>query len=158
MKLLLDTNVLLDVLLGREPHVGASAAVLSAVETGMLTALVGATSITAIHDLAAKAVGARRARRHLETVLSLCDVAPVDEEVVRDALALGFADFEDAVLHEAARRARCGGIVTRDQAGFMRATMPVYDPAEIIAMLGSRRCEVKGERRHRNALAVLRHL
>ena len=139
MKLLLDTNVLLDVLLGREPHVGASAAVLSAVESGTLTALVGATSITTIHYLAAKVVGARRARRHVETVLSLCDVAPVDEEVLRDALALGFADFEDAVLHEAARRARCGGIVTRDQAGFKRATLPVYDPAEIIAMLGSRR-------------------
>jgi predicted nucleic acid-binding protein len=139
VRLLLDTNVLLDVLLAREPHVGASAAVLSAVETGALTALVGATSIPAIHYLAAKAVGARRARRHIETILSLCDVAPVDEEVLRDALALGFADFADAVLHEAARRARCGGIVTRDQTGFKRATLPVYDPAEVIAALQARR-------------------
>jgi predicted nucleic acid-binding protein len=139
VRLLLDTTVLLDVLLGREPHVGASAAVLSAAENGTLTALVGAASITTIHHLAAKAVGARRARRHVETVLSLCDVAAVDDEVPRDALALGFADFEDAVLHETARRARCGGIVTRDQTGFKRATLPVYDPAEIIAILGSRR-------------------
>jgi predicted nucleic acid-binding protein len=139
VRLLLDTNVLLDVLLGREPHVAASAAVLSLAENGTLTALVGATSITTIHYLAAKAVGARRARRHVETVLSLCDVAAVDEEVLRDALALGFADFEDAVLHEAARRARCGGIVTRDRTGFKRATLPVYSPAEVVAMIESRR-------------------
>lgn len=144
MRLLLDTNVLLDVLLAREPHVGASAAVLSAVETGALTALVCATSITTIHYLAAKAVGARRARRHIETVLSLCDVAPVDEEILRDALALGFADFEDAVLHEAARRARCGGIVTRDQTGFKRATLPIYSPDEVVAALRGKEPKVRG--------------
>jgi hypothetical protein len=75
----------------------------------------------------------------VETLLSICEVATVGEEVLREALLLGFADFEDAVLHEAARRARAQGIVTRDQDGFKRAELPVYTPGELLATLRHRR-------------------
>jgi predicted nucleic acid-binding protein len=136
---LLDTNVVLDVLLQREPHFADSAAVLGVVESGLVTGLLGATSVTTIYYLIDKALGARRARRHIETLLSLCEVAPVGEEVLREALALGFADYEDAVLHEAARRARAQGIVTRDQSGFRRAELPVYTPDELLTTLRHRR-------------------
>lgn len=139
MRVLLDTNVILDVLLQREPHVTDSAAVLGVVESGLITGLVGATTVTTIYYLLEKALGARRAGKHVETLLSLCDVAPVGEDVLREALALGFPDYEDAVLHEAARRARAQGIVTRDQAGFARAELPVYTPGELLTTLRHRR-------------------
>lgn len=135
MRILLDTNVVLDVLLAREPHLAASAAVLGAVEAELLTGLLGATTVTTLHYLATRAVGPGRARRHITTLLSLCEIAPIDAEVLRDALALGFPDYEDAVLHEAARRARAKGIVTRDQVGFKRAQLPIYSPPELLALL-----------------------
>lgn len=135
MKLLFDTNVLLDVLLARPPHAEASARVMTGVEAGVITGVIGATSVTTIVYLATKAVGARRARRHVETLLSLFAIAPITEAVLRGALSLGFADFEDAVLYEAARATRCQGIVTRDAQGFKRAQLPVYLPAELLAML-----------------------
>ncbi|MHB0963007.1 MAG: PIN domain-containing protein [Gemmatimonadaceae bacterium] len=138
MRALLDTNVVLDVLLDRAPHVGPSAGVLGAIESGVVTGLLGATTVTTLHYLIAKALGVRAATKHIETLLSLCDVAPVTEEVLRDALSLGFADYEDAVLHEAARRARASVIVTRDQAGFRRATLPVVSPTEFLATLRRR--------------------
>jgi predicted nucleic acid-binding protein len=138
VRALLDTNVVLDVLLARAPHVEASAATLGVIESGLVTGLLGATTITTIHYLLAKELGARLARRHVETVLSMCEIAPVNEEVLRDALALGFADYEDAVLHEAARRARASVIVSRDQAGFKRATIPVVTPTEFLATLRRR--------------------
>jgi len=135
VRVLLDTNVVLDVLLEREPHVGVSAAVLAVVESGLVTGLLGATSVSTICYLVEKALGARRARKHVETLLSLCEIAPVGEDVLREALALGFADYEDAVLHEAARHAKAQGIVTRDQQGFKRAQLPVYTPGELLALL-----------------------
>lgn len=135
MRILLDTNVVLDVLLDREPHVRASSAILAAVEAGLLTGLLGATSVTTIHYLASKAVGSRRARRHTETLLSLCEIAPVNADVLRDALGQGFKDYEDAVLHEAARAANAMGIVTRDRGGFSRASLPIYSPEELLASL-----------------------
>lgn len=139
MRVLLDTNVILDVLLARDPHADSSAAVLSVVEAGVVTGLIGATTVTTIHYLLAKARGARVARRHVETLLSLCEVAPVNAAVLRDALGLGFADYADAVLHEAARRARASAIVTRDQDGFKRSALPVVAPIEFLATLRQRR-------------------
>jgi predicted nucleic acid-binding protein len=109
------------------------------VESGVVTGLLGATTVTTLYYLVEKALGARRARRHVETLLSLCEVAPVTDVVLREALALGFADYEDAVLHEAARHAKAQGIVTRDQQGFKRAELPVYTPDELLATLRHRR-------------------
>jgi predicted nucleic acid-binding protein len=135
VRVLLDTNVVLEVLLDREPHAAASSALLGAVESKLVDGLVGATTVTTIYYLAARAVGPRRARKHVEALLSLCEVAPVDSAVLHGALGLGFPDFEDAVLHEAARHARAGGIVTRDQDGFRKAELPIYSPGEMLAVL-----------------------
>ncbi len=135
MRVLLDTNVLLDVLLNRAPHADAAVQVLAAVETGLVTGVIGATSVTTVFYLATKAVEVRAAKRHVRTMLALFEVAPVTDTVLAGALELGFTDFEDAVMHEAARAVRCTGIVTRDVRGCKRANLPVYSPAELLAVL-----------------------
>ena len=135
MRVLIDTNVVLDVLRERTPHVVASTAVLAAVESGRVTGLLGATTVTTLHYLTSQFLGVRRASRHIKTLLSLFEIAPVDMGVLRDAFELEFADYEDAVLHEAARRSHAEAIVTGDQSGFKRATLPVYAPAELLAIL-----------------------
>lgn len=128
--------MILDVLLAREPHVAESGAILTAVERGRLVGLVGATTVTTIFYLAARALGARRARKHVDTLLNIFRVAPVTEDVLRAALSLSLADYEDAVLHEAAAAARADGLVTRDVGSFRRAKLPVYTPRELLAILG----------------------
>lgn len=105
------------------------------VELRRIDGLLGATTVTTIHYLATRAVGAASAKKHMRTLLSLFDVAPVDKPTLTDALALEFHDFEDAVLHEAARREAAEGIVTRDATGFVRATLRVYSPDELLRML-----------------------
>ena len=135
MRLLVDTNVILDVLLARSPLVGAAAAILDLVADKTLDGLVSATTVTTIHYVATKAVGRTQARRHLRTLLDLLEVAPVTRAVLADALELEFADFEDAVLHEAARHAGALGIVTRDPKGFARARLKVYVPDEVVKFI-----------------------
>ncbi len=135
MKLVRDTNVVLDVLLDRAPHSAASSIVLALAEKGRIEGLVCATSVTTLHYIVSKASGARRARDHVRRLLAIIDVAPVNRSVLHSALALGFPDFEDAVVHEAARQAGAQGIVTRDRTGFSRASLPVHSPEEILAAL-----------------------
>ena len=136
MRILVDTNIVLDVLLDRKPHADHSAAVLVAVEQGIVTGVLGATTFTTLHYLLTRALGVKTATRHVGTLLALCDVAPVGIEVLNSALSLGFADFEDAVLHEAGRTAGVDAVVTRDRAGFKRATLRVYSPRELLAIIG----------------------
>lgn len=135
MRVLFDTNVVLDVLLERQPHAPAAIWLFAQAERGRLDGLLGATTLTTIHYLARKVLGEEAARDHLGILLRLFGVAPVTRAVLEDALALPFGDFEDAVLHEAARHAGAEGIVTRNPADFTSATLSIYTPVELRAAL-----------------------
>nr|WP_198137939.1 PIN domain-containing protein [Verminephrobacter eiseniae] len=131
--MLFDTNVVLDVLLDREPHVHASAQAMALVERGEVRGFLCATTVTTLFYLASRALDARRARGQIEALLRLFDVAPVTRLVLTDALGIGFADYEDAVLHEAARHAGVLCIVTRNVRDFSAATLPVLAPDEFLS-------------------------
>ena len=133
--MLFDTNVVLDVLLDRAPFAEVGANLFSRVERGDLTGFVGATTVTTVHYLSSKVVGAARAHDVVDQLLSLFGVAAVNRTVLVDALQLSFEDYEDAVLHEAARHAGAEGVVTRDRRGFRKAKLAVYAPEELLKML-----------------------
>jgi hypothetical protein len=69
------------------------------------------------------------ARSGVELLISVFGVAPIDDNVVRRALVLGWPDFEDAVCAAAAEASGCEAIVTRDPDGFPDSPVPVVDPA-----------------------------
>lgn len=135
MRALIDTNVVLDLLLDREPWAKTAATLFAEVELGRLDGYLGATTLTTIHYLATKAVGGERARRHVRSLIALCRVAPINRVVLEEALTLGFTDFEDAVLHEAARHVGADAIVTRDPGDFRKSTLRILSPRECIEIL-----------------------
>jgi predicted nucleic acid-binding protein len=137
VRILFDTNVVLDVLLRREPFFRPAAALFTHVERGRIQGVLGATTVTTLHDLATKVVGRVEARRQIGTLFDLFDVAPVTRTVLADAMTVDLGDFEDAVLHEAARHDGGTGIVTRDARDFAGASLPVYSPPELLDVLAA---------------------
>ncbi len=135
MKTLFDTNVILDVLLDRSPFADDAAYLLSKVEQSEITGFVCATTITTIHYLATKALGSKSASLHINSLLSLFVIAPVNRLVLENAASSKFKDFEDAVLHEAALHAGAKYIVTRNSIDFKKAKLPVFEPREFINAL-----------------------
>jgi predicted nucleic acid-binding protein len=83
---LIDTNVVLDVLLDRQPHVEGSAAVWAAIETGLSKGFLAAHAITAIHYLVRRELGSARTKRTVAAILRIFDVATVDAAVIEEAL------------------------------------------------------------------------
>lgn len=134
-RILLDVNLILDVLLDRGPHAAAASDIWCASETGRVQGFLSAHAVTTVHYLNTKAVGSKAARQTTDALLSVFEVAPVDEAVMRSALALDFADFEDAVTAAAAQRARCAAIITRNPRDFRRSPVRVLTPAEAAAWL-----------------------
>jgi predicted nucleic acid-binding protein len=134
-RILLDVNVVLDVLLDRKPFADPSSAVWAAVERGDAVGLLSAHAVTTLHYLNAKAVGVRMATETTEALLSVFDVAPVDEAVLRSAVALEWKDFEDAVTAAGARRAKCDAVITRNPRDFKGAPVRVLTPAEAVAWI-----------------------
>jgi predicted nucleic acid-binding protein len=137
VKVLFDTNVVLDVLLEREPHIGVAAKLFALVDNGRLEGSICATTATTIYYIAAKSFGRRRAHAQVHELLGLFDIAAVDRDVLDRALDLDFADFEDAVAHEAARAGGMSAIVTRDGGDFAKASLPVLDPHELLAAIAA---------------------
>jgi predicted nucleic acid-binding protein len=137
-RVLIDTNVVLDVLFERKPHLAASAAVWDAVESGGAEGYLAAHAITTIHYLAQKQLGSRRAKRVITSLLQVFEVAAVDGSVLVDALQHEAHDFEDAVSEAAARATGCEALVTRDPKGFRTAGLPVLTPEAAAPLLAGR--------------------
>ncbi|MGA2152886.1 MAG: PIN domain-containing protein [Bryobacteraceae bacterium] len=135
-RLLFDTNVVLDVLLDRQPYVEASAAAWAAVEAGIAEGMLAAHAVTTIHYLVRKEMGAMKTRRIVSALLRVFDVAAVNGAVVQEALELPFSDFEDAVTAAAARLAGCQYIVTRDPKGFRASPVRSLTPEAVMPLLG----------------------
>ena len=135
MRILFDTNIILDVLMDRKPHSDAATKLFDSVETGSIAGYICATTVTTIHYLASKAIGKDRAKLELEKLLSLFEVAPVNRAVIEMALRNRMADFEDAVLCEAARHVQVNGIVTRNVRDFKKANINTYNPQELLEVV-----------------------
>jgi predicted nucleic acid-binding protein len=135
--LAVDVNVILDVLLAREPHLHASSALWAAIEEGRAAGLLPAHGFTTIFYLVAKQQGRAAASQVVSDLLGVFGVAPVDEGVLRRAAALELTDFEDAVVAGAAEAAHCEVIVTRDPAGFSGSPVPAVEPLLALAALDS---------------------
>ncbi len=133
-RLLLDLDILLDVVLERE-HAPAAARVWAALETGRGQGVVPAHGITTIFYVVERAQGSAFAREAVARLIGVFDVAAVDQRVVQRALALGWPDFEDAVVAAAAEAAGCVAIVSRDPEGFPDSPVPVLDPAAALGWL-----------------------
>lgn len=137
MRLLLDTNVVLDVLLERAPFALNSAAVMAAVETGVAEGFLCATTITTIHYLTAKAVGRTAAEKQIAALLRIFQIAPVTDVVLSSALGSKAGDFEDAVLIESARAVAVDAIVTRNPADFPKSSgLSIHVPGDVLRILG----------------------
>lgn len=137
-RVLVDTNVVLDVLLDRQPHAEVSLAIWAAIEEGHAEGYLAAHSITTIYYLIQKQRGALRPKQVVSLMLRVFRVALVDAAVIEHALRLPLADFEDAVSAAAAEISGCDFIVTRDPKGFRGAPVRTLAPEAALPLLDMR--------------------
>ena len=137
MKVLFDTNVILDVLLDRKPFAEHASFLLSKVERSEINGFLCATTVTTIHYLLSKHLDKEKARISISSIVGLFEVASVNRIVIESALKSKFTDFEDSVLHESARHAGVEYIITRNIKDFKKSKIPVFTPTEFLSILES---------------------
>ena len=135
MKLLIDTNVVLDVLLQREPFCRTAAEVLNLAQRDDVREYVSASAITDIYYIANKQLKDCAAVRDLlERLLKIVSVAAVSEQEIRNALNLTWADFEDSVQYSVALLNEMDGIVTRNPDDYQEANMRIWLPEQVLEL------------------------
>jgi predicted nucleic acid-binding protein len=137
VKVLVDTNVVLDVLLDRRPHSADSAHIFRLIEEGRLQGFLCATTVTTIDYLLLQSLSRADARKYLTQLIRLFDVAAVNRAVIEGAMQSRIADFEDAVLEQAAALAGADVIISRNTKDFAHGTVKVLDPRQCLAQLGT---------------------
>lgn len=138
MKVLLDINVLLDFLIGREPWDEDASQVFAVAQAKKVDLYVSGDGFSTLAYFLQREVKPREeAHRRLGTLLTNIHVAPVDGAVVRSALGMGLKDLEDAIQAAAAVRHGISVIVTRDEGDFRGAEglLSVKSPKGFVAAL-----------------------
>lgn len=133
MRVLCDTNIILDVLLDREPFVEASAEILKCCETGIIDGFTTASCITDIFYLVHKQLHDNERSYHaIEQLLTIVRVADVTSGHIEEALSHRASDFEDCLAAVCAKSIHCDVVVTRDIKGFENFDIPILTPLELI--------------------------
>ena len=136
MRLLFDTNILLDVLLRRDPWVTDAAALWQAHEDGAVVGYVAACTLTDIFYVARRLTDRVTAIRAVRLCLNAFEICAVDHAVLESALEMPGNDFEDNVQIACTQTLELDAIVTRDRDGFLGTDVPILLPAEALARLG----------------------
>lgn len=135
MKIMIDTNIVLDVFLKREPFFQASYEVmkLSALENheGFLSAA-AATDIYYLLRRSLKETA--RAKESMEKLLQLVGIADALGEDVHAAVASNMADFEDALVAATAERCRMEYIVTRNVRDYIDSPVRAITPDDFLKL------------------------
>ena len=130
MRILIDTDVLLDVALNRPDFVAASQGVLRWAEAEPGQAAV------AWHSLSNVAYLTESPRDFLRQLLEFVEVAPVGTRAARHAIELPMADLEDAFQAAAAMAFGAAVIVTRNVEDYRRSPVRAVAPAVFLKRLG----------------------
>lgn len=135
MRLMIDTNVFLDVLAEREPFYANSKAVLELCENKKVYGFLSASSATDIFylirrqlhsvDLAYKALG---------SVLDIAKVLTVTNNDVLNAYIQRSSDFEDCLMAICAKANKCDAIVTRNKKDFLTFGITLFSPEEFLKL------------------------
>ncbi len=136
MRVLIDTNILLDFLLQREPFRQDAEELFQAIDSGQIIGYVTATTLTDIFYIARRHTRSiEQARQAVLETLIVMVVCPVNRAILESALASSIADFEDAVQIACAVSQGLEAILTRDTQDFANSTIPVLSVRQLLEQL-----------------------
>lgn len=133
MRVLLDTNIVLDILLAREAFLEEAKEIFLLIEDSKLEGFICATTMTTIHYLIGRETDKANADRLILDILTLFEVALVDKKVLQEASLNNGVDYEDSVIYTSAKEAKIDIIITRDKKGFRNSEISTLKPKEFLA-------------------------
>ncbi len=136
MRVLLDTNVVIDFLEARQQFSMPARAIFEKAADGTFDAYITAKEATDIYYIVAREYHSKeRASELLKKLLKLVKVLDTTSADIYASLLENYADFEDGVMAETAKRYKLDAIVTRDPKGFTEQALPVYSSTEFAGIL-----------------------
>lgn len=138
MKVMFDTNIILDILLNRQPFCELSARVVDLSATRVIKGYVSASAVTDIYYLAYKGIRDKeKVCILLERLLQIVSIAGVTEAEIMAAIKSDWNDFEDAVQYFTAQSIEASYIVTRNKKDYMAGEIKAIEPQAFLDLFNN---------------------
>lgn len=132
-KILVDTNIVVDLLTSREEYYKEAQDLFTLSDEGKVKLIVSSLNIAKTHYLLTRHKNKDEARKTLIKFKVLVDVAALNDKIIELALASEFTDFEDAVQYYTAVENDVDIIITRNLKDFKASKLPVLTAKEYIS-------------------------
>lgn len=132
MRVLLDANVVLDLLMEREPFSQLAQNIFLKIESKEIEGFLCPTSVTTLYYLLRKHLGKKECNEAIQTLLELFKVTSLDKNILQESVKNAGSDFEDSVIYTSASHAYVDTIITRDLSGFKNSPIKVVQPHEFL--------------------------
>lgn len=132
MKVLIDTNIILDVLCKRPAFYEDSAKIFKLCEVKKISGVISALSIPNIMYILRKELDADKTREILDSLMLIFSVADLKADDLKKAADMRFKDYEDAIQSACATRIKANYIVTRNMKDFSESKVTAIKPAELL--------------------------
>jgi predicted nucleic acid-binding protein len=134
MKLLLDTNIVVDII-SRRAGYEESLNVLRCCEVKRIEGIVSAATVLDVMYILRKHISPADVKDAVQTLITIVDVADVKKCDITGAFDSAMKDFEDAAQSLCAQRNRADYIVTRNVRDFSNSPVPAILPGDVLKLL-----------------------
>ncbi len=136
MEILVDTNIILDVLLKREPHNKAAQVIMTKCADREIMGYLAAHSIPNIFYVLRKEYSQEERRKFIRNLCEIFRISDLNAEKIISAIDNEqFLDFEDCLQEECAVAEVVDYIVTRNPADFKKSRVKVIEPDDFVRLL-----------------------
>lgn len=135
MKILVDTNILLDVLAEREPFYLFSARIWSLIQEELIEGYISAISVNNLFYIIRKLKGQKPAELFVDHVLNDFGVIDLTGNILKQARTVSKKDFEDLIQYFSALHEGCDIILTRNKRDFPATGIALMSPQELLRKL-----------------------
>lgn len=136
MTILVDTNVILDLLLKREPYSIAAQTIITKCAEREVIGYLAAYSIPNLFYILRKNYTQKERRKFIKNLCDIFRISDLNEEKIISAIDNeDFTDFEDCLQEECAVEAMADYIVTRNPEDYKGSRVKVILPDEFVKLL-----------------------
>lgn len=133
-KVLIDTNVVIDLLAQREPFYKNTSRLFTLASKKLITAYVSSLTLVTTHFIVSRELSETETRKVIRRFKSIANVLDLKDAYLNMALDSDFKDFEDAIQYHTALSNNLDAIITRNKRDFKKSHIPVYTTEEYLEL------------------------
>ena len=135
MKILIDTNIFLDVILKREKYYENSARIWTYISDNKIIGCISAISINNLYYILEKKIKLRFVKEIIDQILEEFEVISLTKEILKHARVINNKDYEDSIQFISAVNSGCEYIITRNVKDFPEKGIKIVSPVDFIKII-----------------------